>query len=156
VTYADGTHTLYDSEGPSSGSLADFATLAVGGGPRALPRPAGQNISAASNYPAGTFSITKQKLETYPAGVPKPDGTYRILTGKEYDLARATADATNDAIREAHGLRGSGFDIHEIKPVKFSGSPTDPANKILIDSDLHRRTVTPWWNQLQREIERGL
>lgn len=86
--------------------------------------------------------------------MPKPEGTYRILTGEEYDLARATADATNDAIREAYGLRGSGMDIHEIKPVKFGGSPTDRANKVLIDSDKHRRTVTPWWNQLQREVER--
>ena len=44
VTYADGSHTLYDNEGPSSQSLADFATLAIGGGPRVAPRPGGQGV----------------------------------------------------------------------------------------------------------------
>jgi hypothetical protein len=40
VTYRDGTRNVYIGEGPSSRNLADFATLAVGGAPRSLPRPA--------------------------------------------------------------------------------------------------------------------
>ncbi len=42
------------------------------------------------------------------------------------------------------------FEIHEIHPVKFGGSPTDLANKVLIDRATHRRLVTPWWNRFQR------
>jgi hypothetical protein len=49
-------------------------------------------------------------------------------------------------------LRGKNVDVHEIQPVKFGGSPTDPSNKIIIDSDFHNKYVTPWWNAFQKAI----
>jgi hypothetical protein len=43
--------------------------------------------------------------------------------------------------------------IHEIKPVKFGGSPTNPANKIVIPRIVHEQQFTPWWNQLRRDLQ---
>jgi len=45
-----------------------------------------------------------------------------------------------------------GKDIHEIKPVKFGGSPTEPGNKMSVSKTLHQE-LTKWWNDLQRYIE---
>ena len=53
------------------------------------------------------------------------------------------------------GLNGQPVDIHEVQPVKFGGSPTDPANKVILDRTLHRQQVTPWWNQFQRNLDGG-
>lgn len=47
---------------------------------------------------------------------------------------------------------GQPVDVHEVKPVKFDGSPTDSANKVVLPRDVHRQQVTPWWNPLQRDI----
>jgi filamentous hemagglutinin len=60
-----------------------------------------------------------------------------ILTGDAYLAARAAADETNAGIRAAYGLEESGFQIHEIQPVKFGGSPTDLANKALLPAAQH-------------------
>jgi len=49
-------------------------------------------------------------------------------------------------------MRGVPYDIHELEPVKFGGSPTDPLNKIGIPKGLHS-DVTQWWNALQRDVE---
>jgi len=99
----------------------------------------------------GSFSITD--WSGYPAGVPKPAGPLRLVEGAEYDAARAAANQANNEIRLQQGLRGQPVDVHEIQPVKFGGSPTDPANKIILDRTLHRKQVTPWWNQLQRDLQ---
>jgi toxin YxiD len=42
--------------------------------------------------------------------------------------------------------------IHEIKPVKFGGSPTDPANKIPLSRPDHAK-LTVWWNRLLKELK---
>lgn len=75
-----------------------------------------------------------------------------MLEGAEYDAARKAANQANNQIRKANNLRGQPVDVHEIKPVKFDGSPTDPSNKVILDRSLHRQQVTPWWNQLQKDI----
>lgn len=48
------------------------------------------------------------------------------------------------------------LEIHEIEPVKMGGSPTDINNKTAIQSQVHRRYVTPWWNKIRDEVKKGL
>lgn len=50
----------------------------------------------------------------------------------------------------------NGLEIHEIEPVKMGGSPTDLNNKVAIQSQVHRRYVTPWWNKIRNEVKKGL
>jgi filamentous hemagglutinin len=107
-------------------------------------------IPTASELPPGSFSISD--WSGYPAGVPRPQGPFRLVEGAEYDTARALAKKANAAIRRDQGLAGQAVDVHEIQPVKFGGSPTDPANKIIISRDLHMQKVTPWWNKLQKGL----
>jgi filamentous hemagglutinin len=75
-----------------------------------------------------------------------------LVEGAEYDAARDAANLANSALRRQQGLVGQPVDIHEIQPIKFGGSPVDPANKIVVPRDLHRQEITPWWNQLLRDI----
>lgn len=98
----------------------------------------------------GEFNIIDWK--GYPAGVPKPSGPVRLVEGAEYDAARKAANSANNNIRQQNNLRGQPVDVHEIQPVKFGGSATDPANKIILDRSTHRQEVTPWWNQLQKDV----
>ncbi|QDQ26011.1 hypothetical protein FNU76_06395 [Chitinimonas arctica] len=104
----------------------------------------------------GDFSVSDWK--GYPPGVPKPTEPMRLLKkgSAEYDAARKAADAANKALRKDLDLKGKPVDIHEVQPVKFNGSPTDPANKVIIDRSLHRQQVTPWWTDLQKSIEQFL
>ncbi|PID44178.1 MAG: hypothetical protein CSB47_11605 [Proteobacteria bacterium] len=99
---------------------------------------------------SGEFNIID--WEGYPDGVPKPTGPMRLIEGAEYDAARKAANSANRKIRRDNNLVGQQVDVHEVLPVKFGGSPTDPANKIIIDRSLHRQKVTPWWNQLQKDV----
>ena len=92
------------------------------------------------------------RVTVIPAGVPRPQGPFRIVEGAEYDAARAAANKANAAIRREQGLVGQPVDVHEIQPVKFGGSATDPANKVVLPRDIHRQQVTPWWNQLQKDL----
>jgi hypothetical protein len=78
-----------------------------------------------------------------------------LVEGVEYENARAAANSANNQIRLQQSLRGKPVDVHEIQPVKFGGSPTDPANKVILDRAIHRQQVTPWWNQLLRELTGG-
>ncbi|CAN5341070.1 hypothetical protein BH09MYX1_BH09MYX1_62160 [soil metagenome] len=90
---------------------------------------------AAPAFEEGAFSIINWK--GYPAGMPRPTGPVNVLTGDAYAAARAAANETNAGIRAANGLEGSGLHIHEIQPVKFGGSPTDMANKMLLPAADH-------------------
>jgi hypothetical protein len=108
--------------------------------------------SATAKVPVGRpgeFSIVD--WSGYP-NVPKPQGPFRLIEGAEYDAARSAANVSNNKIRQDQGLVGKPVDIHETQPVKFGGSPTDPANKLILPRDIHRQQVTPWWNQLQRDL----
>jgi len=73
-----------------------------------------------------------------------------MLEGAEYQSARKSADAANAAIHRANP-NISPAQIHEIKPVKFGGSPTNPSNKITLSRQVHE-AVTAWWRKLQRDI----
>ena len=101
----------------------------------------------------GSFSITQQGWKGYPKGLPKPEGPFRILEGAEYEAARKAANQVNQTIRRADPKAAIGKEIHEIQPVKFGGSPTDPVNKIRLPSNEHRQQVTPWWNKLLRAMQ---
>jgi filamentous hemagglutinin len=103
-----------------------------------------------SDLPPGTFSISD--WAGYPGGVPKPQGPFKLLEGSEHDAARSAANKANSAIRREQGLIGQPVDVHETNPVKFGGSPTDPDNKIILPRDVRRQQVTPWWNQLQKDL----
>jgi hypothetical protein len=103
-------------------------------------------------HPPGSFSISD--WSRYPGGVPRPEGPFRLVEGAEYEAARAAANKANATIRREQGLVGQPVDVHEIQPVKFGGSPTDPTNKVILPREIHRQQVTPWWNQLQKDLER--
>jgi filamentous hemagglutinin len=138
------------------GLLAGRAASGFGSGVRAVAVTAERDMFALGGAKAGpamepgAFSISN--WNGYPAGVPKPQGTFRLLEGAEYTSARDAANTANKAIRKEQGLVGLDVDVHEVKPVKFNGSPTDPGNKLVLPRDVHRQQVTPWWNQLMRDI----
>ncbi|OEE54085.1 hypothetical protein [Vibrio splendidus] len=75
-----------------------------------------------------------------------------MLEGDEYNAARKAANAANRKIRRQNNLTGQSVDVHEVQPVKFGGSPTDAANKVILDRTLHRQQVTPFWNKLQKDV----
>ena len=81
--------------------------------------------------------------------MPKPTGPFRILEGAEYEAAREAANKANAALRRADPAKYAGKQIHEIQPVKYGGSTTDPANKIALTPREHA-LYTTWWNRLQR------
>jgi RHS repeat-associated protein len=118
--------------------------LSLGRAPKLGPVPRAGSIKE------GSFSIVDWK--GYPVGIPKPEGPFRLVNRTEYDAARKAADSANNAIRKEQGLAGKPVDIHEVQPVKFGGSPTDPSNKLVVPRDLHRQEVTPWWNRVQKDI----
>ena len=46
-----------------------------------------------------------------------------------------------------------GREVHEVLPIIFGGSPTDPKNKILVTPDEHAQYVL-YWNKLYRDLIR--
>jgi len=50
------------------------------------------------------------------------------------------------------GTGPAGYQIHEVVPVKFGGSPTDLLNKQGLPAPLHYKATT-WFGRLQRLIE---
>lgn len=105
---------------------------------------------AAKGVQAGSFSLIS--WAKYPSWAPKPDGTLRVLSGAEYDAARSVANSANAALRRADPGAYAGKQIHEILPVKFGGSPIDPANKIALPPGQHAE-LTNFWNQLLRDVK---
>ena len=116
-------------------------------------RPSKGAAGAVEELPEGSFSITERGWRGYPEGVARPTGPFRILTGTEYEAARKAANRANQAIRKADPASAAGKEIHEIKPVKFGGSPTEPVNKIKLPRGVHRVETTPWWNRLLRSLQ---
>lgn len=88
----------------------------------------------------------------YPTWAPKPKGIPRVISGAEYEAARKAADNANAALRRANPAAYAGKQIHEILPVKFGGSPTDPRNKIAVSRSEHTQ-LTNFWNNLLREMQ---
>lgn len=87
--------------------------------------------------------------------VPKPKGSLQFLDGAEYNEALRLKNLENSKLRKGDPIAYKGFDIHEIQPVKFGGSPIDITNKLKVPTPLHQKYVTPWWNRLQRMIEKN-
>jgi hypothetical protein len=131
---------LPDSLGIGAGLLGD----AINGA-----NACGKATDKTGTLPVGSFSIAD--WSGYPANLPIPAGPFRLLEGAEYDAARAQANAANQAMHQANPAL-NGLQLHEIQPVKFGGSPTDPLNKIPLTPQQHAPATT-WWNQLQSGIE---
>jgi hypothetical protein len=103
----------------------------------------------------GSFSILD--VSTFPIEGIVPRTGLRLLPDAEYQVAHAAAKAANKVVRREAARIGAdlaGMHVHEIHPVKFGGSPTELANKVLIPEALHIE-VTQWWNSLQRYLEQG-
>jgi hypothetical protein len=110
----------------------------------------GSSVPITNAAKTGEFSIIN--WESYPTNVPKPTGTFRIIEGTEYDVTRRAANNANKALHEANpSLKG--MQIHEIKPIKFGGSPTEAYNKIPLNPSEHAK-VTTWWRRFQRDLEK--
>jgi hypothetical protein len=128
----------------------NFASGAVGllAGGYIKRKVATEVADEAAGAAAGEFSVTR--WNGYPSNVPKPNGSVRKLSGEEYRKARAAADAANRRLHKTNPAL-DGKQIHEIKPVKFNGSPSDPANKIPVDGSTHHE-LNRFWNDLQRYL----
>jgi hypothetical protein len=103
-------------------------------------------------YREGSFSISD--WTGYPDHIPKPTGPFRLLQGEEYQAARKAANRANQRIRRSAPELYRDKEVHEIHTVKFGGSPTDRANKVVLSKEDHR-PVTDWWEAQQRKLERG-
>ena len=114
-----------------TGALGTVVLMAIMPGERVVV----QASEEVATYKEGSFSIID--WTGYPANMERPAGPFRIISGKEYDMANATKISVNKAIIKAKNLQGSGHHIHEIQPVEFGGSPTDPANKAYIPWQEH-------------------
>lgn len=106
--------------------------------------------AVAVDPPSGSFSISD--WTGYPALVSKPEGPFIRLESTEYTAARNAADKANRTIRRKQGLVRQSVDVHEIKPVKFGGSPVDASNKVVLPREVHQQQITPWWNKLLKDI----
>lgn len=132
--------------GGASDSNFKYAVL-----PLMVVKGQGDDALKMLNAEKGAFSVAD--WSKYPSSIPKPTGPFRLLEGAEYDAARKAANQANQAMRRSNPEAYKGLEIHEIHPVKYGGSPTDPANKIAIPRDLHRKEVTPWWNNNLRSTK---
>lgn len=97
----------------------------------------------------GSFSVSD--WSGYPAGGLGPSGPLRLLEGGEYTTARSLANTTNAAMRRANPGALKGFQIHEIQPVKYGGSPTDISNKILLSPAEHAQYIN-FWNSMMKNL----
>ena len=128
--------------GPLEGEMPAWENPVTG-----EPIPAKPTVQS---YPKGTFSVADWGDYPSTGNVPKPNGPFRLLEGTEYENARKAANQANSALRRS-GVVPKGYEIHEIQPVKFGGSPTDLANKIALPKSVHSQYTT-WWRTLQRNL----
>jgi RHS repeat-associated protein len=132
-------------------SLRARVSSVIKGTVKGAIEPLGEAGSAGQgNFKSGSFSI--RDWTGYPSRIAKPKGPFGLLEGAEYDAARKAANEANAALRRADPAKYAGKQIHEIQPVKFGGSPTDPANKIGLTPRQHAKYTT-FWNRLQRILE---
>ncbi len=103
----------------------------------------------------GSFSITELGWKDYPTvgDVPRPEGPFRLLEkgSAEYEAARTAANKANQNMHKADPSL-VGKDVHEIQPVKFGGSPTDPLNKVPLVRSVHSQYTT-FWKRIQVMLE---
>lgn len=130
---------LLGSLGPIASALRKTGDALESGG--AIAKRAGRS---------GDFSVIG--WDGYPDGLAKPGGPFRLLEGEDYQSARRAANRANAALRRANPSAYAGKQIHEIHPVKFGGSPTDPANKVALSPREHAEYTT-FWNRLMRDLK---
>lgn len=53
--------------------------------------------------------------------------------------------------RDPNSLSCRGKEVFEILPVILGGSPTDPANKVVLDRAEHMKAVV-YWNRIIKEM----
>ena len=157
----------YDSAlGRKTGAaILDYLLVAIGG---ALMKGESAACEVAESGSSSIVEIVDEEKGTfiikdwsdYPDDyVPVPDQNkvWTFLEGDEYNSARDSANIFNRNMRAADPYyANNGLEIHEIEPVKMGGSPTDINNKTAIQSQVHRRYVTPWWNKIRDEVKKGL
>ncbi len=105
----------------------------------------------------GEAPLIKQEIKQveidwngYPDG-PRPSPPFWIIEAKEYEQNRALANEFNNQLhREDPSL--DGLEIHEVKPIKFGGSPIDITNKIILTPEEHMK-YTRFWNKELRRLE---
>ena len=98
------------------------------------------------------FNIEITDWEGYPEDMPKPEGEMKLIEGEKYANARKAANSENAKIHR-NNPQYKGKQIHEIKPVKFNGSPVDHENKIVLTRIEHAK-LTTFWKRLQLQIEK--
>ena len=96
-------------------------------------------------HPDGEIEITDWR--GYPENGPKPSGKLKLLEGDDYQKALKAKNAANRKYHRQHP-ECKGMDIHEVHPVKFSGSPTDVSNKIPLSPSKHQE-YTSFWATIQ-------
>lgn len=92
-------------------------------------------------------------FSTYPSGCPIPSGPFTLLPDSEYKQNRKVANSTNQKLHKQNP-DSKGKQYHEIKPVRFGGSPTDMSNKKLLSPKKHAE-FTAFWNHVMREAKKG-
>lgn len=130
-------------------SLINVLTDGTGSAYSTLAKRQAIEAIAGKTFTRGSFSLFD--WSRYPTWAPKPNGTFRLLTGDEYEAARKAANLANAALRRTDPAAYAGRQIHEIVPVKYGGSPTDIANKIAVTPMQHIE-LTNFWNQLMRDL----
>lgn len=70
---------------------------------------------------------------------------------REYQAARAAANAANRSLRAQTPGMNPTLEVHEVQPVKFGGSPTSPANKAILTESMHD-AYSAWWSRLLRDL----
>jgi len=113
-------------------------------------RAGDEGNSTSKDIKVGSFSI--YDWQGYPSDISKPTGPFRLLENTEYEEARLTANEANRSLHYSNMLL-KGYQIHEVQPVKFGGSPTNLSNKTILTQKDHSR-VTSWWRHFQREMEK--
>ena len=126
--------------------VADWHTYRVGNGCVLVHNDCSYKIND-----NGDIEVTDWKY--YPEGQPTPEGPLKLIDGDEYIKLRKEA---NNANRNIHNSNPSlkGIDIHEVKPVKWGGSPTDLSNKIPLTRSEHVK-LTGWWKTFQSAVEKN-
>ena len=59
----------------------------------------------------------------------------------------------SNEVRKVASSRYAGKEIFEIKPVILGGSPTDPANKVVLTREEHIEAVR-YWNRIIAELKK--
>ena len=112
---------------------------------------------AQEEIPAPTETPEVGEVEIHWEGYPdgsKPEPPFRLVEGEEYDNNRKLANAANAKLHNEDPSL-DGLQVHEVKPVKFGGSPDEPGNKIFLTPEEHQEYTRFWNNELRRLGESG-